>query len=81
MGPCRFLLEHLFCLSHRETRWIMSVDNVGLKICLMGTSNSMITLTCLPWCKLMWFGDEFNIQSQVLQGLGTTSWVHGVNNP
>ena len=37
MGPFLFLLERLFCLSHRKTRWTMSLDNVGLKICLLGT--------------------------------------------
>jgi hypothetical protein len=26
-----FLIEHLFCLSHRKTRWTMLVDDVGLK--------------------------------------------------
>ena len=28
MGPCVFLLEHLFCLSHHKTCWTMSMDNV-----------------------------------------------------
>jgi hypothetical protein len=46
-GPTFFLLEHLFCLSHRNSRWTMSVDNVGLKICLLGTTNSTVTLTFL----------------------------------
>ena len=46
MDPCLFLLEHLFYLSHRKTRWTMSVDNIGqVKICILGTSNFMITLT------------------------------------
>ena len=45
MGPCLFLLENLFCLSHRKTHWTMFVDNVGLRICLLGTLNSMVTLT------------------------------------
>jgi hypothetical protein len=45
MGLCLFLLDHLFCLSHCKTRWTMSVDYVGLKICLLGTSTSMVTLT------------------------------------
>ena len=31
MGPCLFLLEHLFCLSNRKTLWTMLVDNIGLK--------------------------------------------------
>ena len=50
MGPF-FLLEYLFYLSHRKTRWTMLVDYVGLQICLLGTSNSMVTLTFFPWCK------------------------------
>ena len=44
MGPCLFLLDYLFCLSHRKTGWTMSTGNVGLKICLLRTSNSMVTL-------------------------------------
>ena len=36
MGPCLFLPEHLFCLSHYKIRWTLLVDNVGLKICLLG---------------------------------------------
>ena len=75
MGPCLFLLEHLLCLSHRKTRWTMSVDNVGVKICIFGDfklhghSN-----TIFPWCKLKCFWDVLNIQSNILHGLGTTSW-------
>ena len=76
-----FLPEHLFHLSHYKTYWTMSVDHVGLKPCLGGTSNFMVTLALFPWCKPKWSRDEFNNQSQILQGLGTTSWVHGVNNP
>ena len=74
MGPSLFLLEHLFCLSHRKTRWTMSLDNVGLKICPLETSNSMVTLTFSPWCKLKWSQDEFNIQSKKYPDLGRTSW-------
>ena len=66
MSPCQSLPEHLFCLS----RWTMSMNNVGL----LETSNSMVTLTCFPWCQPKWFWDEINNQSQILQGLGTTSW-------
>ena len=43
MGPCLFLPTHLLCLSHHKTPWTMLVDNVGLKICPLGTSNSR------PW--------------------------------
>ena len=69
-----FLPKHLFCVSHRETCWTMSVDNVGLNICLSEILNSMVTLTSFPWHKPKWSRDEFNSQSQIFQGLGTTSW-------
>ena len=74
MGPCLFLLEHLFCLSHRNTCWTMLEDDVGLKVCLLGILNSMVTLTCFPWCKQKLTWAKFNNQTQILQGLGTTSW-------
>ena len=32
MGPCLFLLEHLFCLSLRKTHYTMSVDNTSLNM-------------------------------------------------
>ena len=58
-----------------QIHWTMLVDNVDLKICLLGTSTSMVTLAFFfPWCKLKWSQDEFNSQSHILQGLGTTSW-------
>ena len=44
LGPCLFLPNHLFCLSHRKTRWTMSVNYVSLKTCLLGTSTFMVTL-------------------------------------
>ena len=68
------LPEQLFCLSHHKTRWTMLVDNVSLEICLLGTSNSMVTLTFCPWCTLKWSRNKFNNQSHILQGLGTVSW-------
>ena len=74
MNPCLFLLQHMFCLSHRKTHWTTSMDNVGLKIHHLVTLNSMVTLTFVPWCKPKWSRDEFNNQSQILHGLGTTSW-------
>jgi hypothetical protein len=58
MDPCLFLLDHLFCLSHRKTHWTMSVDYVGLQICLLGTSTSMVTLTFFLWCKPKWSRDN-----------------------
>ena len=67
MGPWFFLPEHLLYHSHRKTRWTTWVDNARLNIYLLGTSNSMITLTFSP------SQDAFNNQSNILQGLGTTS--------
>ena len=51
IGPYLILPNHLFCLSHHKTHWAMSVNSVGLKICLLGTSNPMVTLTFFSWCK------------------------------
>ena len=45
MGPCLFLQKHLFCIFHNKSHRTMSEDNVGLKICLLGTSNFMVALT------------------------------------
>ena len=45
-----FLLECLFCFSHHKTRWTMLAYSVGLKICLLGTSNSMVTLIFFFLC-------------------------------
>ena len=64
MGPCLFLLEHLFCFSHRKTHLTMSTDTASLKICLLETLNFMATLTFSTWCRLKSSKDEFNNQSQ-----------------
>ena len=48
MGPNLFLLEHIFCLSHHKTHWTMSMDNVGLKLRLLGISDFMVSLTLFP---------------------------------
>ena len=66
MGSYLFLPQHLFCLTHHKTCWTMLMDNVGLKTCLLGTSNSMVPLTVYPWCKPKWSRDEFDSQSQIL---------------
>ena len=73
MGPCLLVQEHLFCLSHRKTRWTMSVDNTCLEICLLGTSNSMVTMTFFSsvWTEVV--QDKFNNQSHILEGFETTS--------
>jgi hypothetical protein len=90
MGPCLFLVDHLFCLSHYKTRWTMSVDYVSLKIMstwdlnLHGHSDIFLS----PWCKPKSYMDKFNNQSTLLHGLRTSSttnqhsymalgWLHG----
>ena len=45
MGPCLFLPEHLFRLSHCKTHWTMSTNNACLKTRILETYNSMVTLT------------------------------------
>ena len=74
MGPCLFLPEHLICLFHWQTRWTMSVNNVGFKICLLGTSKLVVTLIVFPWCNPKWSWNEFNNQLHILHDLGMTSW-------
>ena len=77
MVPCLFLHEQFFCFSHCITRWTMLVDNVGLETCLLGTSNSMVTLTFFLGVNRSGPRDEFNIllgMFTYLNGIGTTSW-------
>ena len=50
----KIVITSFLCHSHNKTRWTMSVNNVGFKLCLLGTSNFMITLTFFPWCKPKW---------------------------
>ena len=38
----------LICLSYRKTFWTMSVDNVGLKLRQLRTSNFVVTLIFPP---------------------------------
>ena len=76
-----FVLEHIFCHSHHKTCWTMLVDNVDLNICLLGTSNFMVTLIffSLVYTKV--------VPRRVPQPITTFTgpWdnfmVHGVNNP
>jgi hypothetical protein len=53
---------------------IMLVDNAGLKICLLGTLNVMVTLTLFPWCKLKWSQDDSTSNHKVYRSLGQ---LHG----
>ena len=62
MGPCFFLQEHLLSLFHRKTHWTISVGIVGLKIYLLGTSNSLVTLTIFQLCKQKYLG---RVQQQI----------------
>jgi hypothetical protein len=39
-----FLLDHLSCLPHNKFRWTMSMDYLGLQICLLGTLTFMVAL-------------------------------------
>ena len=45
MGPCFCFTKAPFCLSHRKTHWTMTLDNLGLQTCLLGTSNFTLTMT------------------------------------
>ena len=58
-----------------------SMDNVGLKICLLRSLDSMVTLMFLPWCKPKWSQDEFSNESQIFTRPWDKFMVHGVNNP
>jgi hypothetical protein len=60
------------------------IINVGMKICILGTSNSMATCIYIyiyPWCKPKWSRDEFNGQSHILEEQGTTSWSTMYSTP
>jgi hypothetical protein len=52
----------------------MTMDNVGLKISLLGTSSYMITFTCFFLDKKpKWYEDKFNNQSRILREQEVTS--------
>ena len=83
--PWAFFLslpEYFFCLSHRKTRWTTSVDTIGLKTRIFGTSNSMVTLTFPPWCKRKWSTPE-QVQQPITNFTRPRDnfMVHGVNYP
>ena len=62
MGLSLFLLDHLFYLSQRKTRWTMSLDN---RREYMSIVNLELHDHCdvFPWFKLKWSRDKFNSQS------------------
>ena len=79
-----FLLEHFFFAPPiAKPIWTMLVDNVGLKIRLLGTSNSMVCHYDIffPWCKPMWSEDECQQPITYFIGPWDDFMVHGVNNP
>ena len=45
--PCLFFYHNISFawVSYHKIRWAMSMDNVSLEICFLGTSNSMVILT------------------------------------
>ena len=54
----------------RKSTYKVLVDNVGLNLCLLGTSNFMVTMTFSSLVQLQWSQDEFNNQSQIYKTLG-----------
>jgi hypothetical protein len=47
-----------FASPQRKTRWTMSVDNVGLKICLLETLDFMVTLTFIVFLDVIQNGPK-----------------------
>jgi hypothetical protein len=74
VGPCLFLLEHLFCLSHHKTHWTMLVNNADLAICLLETLNFMITLTFSLGVNRSGPGTSSTTNHKFYKALG---WLHG----
>jgi hypothetical protein len=81
-GPLPFSSQSpLLPLPPRKTYWTMSVDNVGLRICLLGTFNYMVTLKRFPWCQLKWSWDEFLHAITKVTRPWDDFMVYGVNSP
>ena len=77
----KHLPEDVFGLSHHNTSWTMSVDNVRHKIWLLGTLNSMVTLIFFSFMYTEvvtgW------VQQPIIDFTRPSDdfMVHGVNNP
>ena len=70
--------EHSY---HRKTHWIMSMVIVRLQICLLGTSNSMVTLTI---CTLVYTKVGLRrVQRPIIYFTGPWEdiMIHILNNP
>ena len=86
IDPWQLQRENLICLSHCKTLWTTIVDNVGMKIGLLGTSSSMVNLTfCFfSWCFIV---NIKVVPGQVQQpmtyfrGARDNFMVHDVNKP
>ena len=75
MGPCPFsTIPPLLPLSLQKPvgpcQWMMH----AFKYIFWGSRTPWLLWPSFPWCKLKWSWDEFNIQSHILHGFGTTSW-------
>ena len=78
--PFFFLPKIIFCLFHCKTRWIMSMSDVGLQICLMGPWSPWSLWHVFPWCKPKW-SKTSSIASHTFYKALQLLQVHGVNNP
>jgi hypothetical protein len=56
-----FYQSNSFASPNCKTHWTMPLDNVGFKICLLGTSNFMVPMTFFFLVK--WSHDNLNSQS------------------
>ena len=64
-----------FFASQHKTRWIMSMDNVDLNICFLGTSHSIVTLDIsLPTVNQSGPGMNSTINHRFYRALGR---LHG----
>ena len=67
MGSCSCSLicyqTTSFASPQHKTRWTMSVDNVGLKICLLETLDFMVTLTFIVFLDVIWNGPKMSLTS------------------
>ena len=68
-GPTSWSNFHV-TISSKKTIYKVSMDNASLDLCLLRTSNSMVTITFSSLVQLKWSRDEVNNQSQIYKALG-----------
>ena len=80
--PMTFVAREHFCISHCKTRWIMRMDNVGLKIGLLGPQVSWSSLTFLFFLDVNRSGPMTSsmVNHIFLRSKGRVH-VHDVSNP